>query len=86
MVVLQEQCAMGEEGRVTEKQLAGPQAQETSRILDFFLSEKFSQRSLRTERLKLKAPSPNEPFYAIIVFTNDTSYKMLHHIGQQALS
>lgn len=85
MVVLQEQCAMGNEGWVTEKQLASLQAQESSRILDFSLSEQFSQRSLRTERLDLKARSANEPFYVITVFTSDTSYKMLHHIRQQAL-
>lgn len=85
MVVLQEQCTTEEEGRVTENSL-GPQARESSSILDFSLSEQACQRSLRTGGLKLKAPSANEPFYAITVFKSDTSYKVLHHVGQQALS
>lgn len=80
MVVLQEQCATEEEGRVTEKQFR------SSSILDFSLSGQPCQRSLRTRGLKLKAPSANEPFYAITVFRSDTSYKVLHHVGQQVLS
>lgn len=58
----------------------------SSRILDFSLSEQFCQRSLRTKGLELKAPSANERFYAITVFTKATSHKVFHYTGQQALS
>lgn len=64
------QCAVGEEGKNYTEAIADLQAEESSRILHFSLSEQVCQGSLR-KGLELKAPLANEPFYATLVFTSD---------------
>lgn len=64
------QCAVGEEGKNYSEAIADLQAEESSRILHFSLSEQVCQGSLR-KGLELKAPLANEPFYATEVFTSD---------------
>lgn len=72
-------------GKVTEKQFRSLSSEDLKN-LRFPFVRTVLPKVLKNWRTRVESPSANESSYAITAFTSDRSYKVLHHVGQQALS